>query len=406
MVKHPNIVKLLEIIPNNKRVLLVFEFVDSNLYEVIEKNPLGLEILFAKRIIFQLLKGLQYCHSLNIIHRDIKPENILISNFQCLKLCDFGFARKLSNCNLTDYVSTRWYRSPELLVKAKYGFASDTWAVGCVIFEMITGQPLFPGENDYDTLCKIVQTCGNLPKSLIKAYKASNYFTGLEVMNKQVPKCIFKEVDMRLNILKGNSLEIVKNCLELSPNKRLTIEELLNHSFFDSSKPDKDGKSGYASKVMKKLNLSNISPDQKTYKELYERKKSPKLVLPLKYSESQLRLKKNEISELSPLREKLPTIRSKKIKIYREQKLSDYLQIDDKLKSVSKKKNMPSDDIKRNNSILSQKSNESLPKISFDGQFLSYRSVNTIKEKLESKPFNKLQKEFRFVRNVKRVELG
>lgn len=100
---------------------------------------------------YQLLKGLAYMHSLHLMHRDVKPENLLISDRKELKICDFGFARQIKKSageeEMTDYVATRWYRPPELLVGAAYSREIDIWAVGCIMGELIDGNPMFPGEN-------------------------------------------------------------------------------------------------------------------------------------------------------------------------------------------------------------------------------------------------------------------
>lgn len=95
----------------------------------------------------QLFKGLAVMHSRDVVHRDIKPENLLLNNDLKLKLCDFGFTRVLhpNEEALTDYVATRWYRPPELLVGEDYGKPVDVWAAGCIMAEMVDGQPLFPG---------------------------------------------------------------------------------------------------------------------------------------------------------------------------------------------------------------------------------------------------------------------
>lgn len=141
------------------KLYLVFEYVEQNLLEVINRQPSGLDPKLVCLYTFQLLKAVTYCHSYNIIHRDIKPENLLISGEQTLKLCDFGFARILpqphqqrdSQGALTEYVATRWYRSPELLLGTlQYGKPADLWAVGCIIAEISTGQPVFPGESEID----------------------------------------------------------------------------------------------------------------------------------------------------------------------------------------------------------------------------------------------------------------
>jgi cyclin-dependent kinase-like len=101
-------------------------------------------------------------HEKGVVHRDIKPENLLLSRNGIIKICDFGFARPLSddkNFMYTDYVSTRWYRAPELLVgDANYDTSVDIWAVGCIIAEIFNGLPLFPGDSDLHTLQLILKT--------------------------------------------------------------------------------------------------------------------------------------------------------------------------------------------------------------------------------------------------------
>lgn len=186
--KHANIVNLLEVVWQHKLLYLVFEFVEFTVLEEIQKYPYGTSSYNAKKIAYQLLQALNYCHSLEIVHRDIKPENLLLSGQGILKLCDFGFARTLKpNQKLTEYVSTRWYRAPELLVGGKsYDFSVDIWSVGCLLAELLFGKPLFPGANDADTLDKIVKLCGNLPEILSNEFRANTYMTGLEVLVNQI----------------------------------------------------------------------------------------------------------------------------------------------------------------------------------------------------------------------------
>lgn len=135
-------------------------------------------------------------HERNVMHRDIKPENLLISEFGVVKLCDFGFARGCKNQNrqqYTDYVSTRWYRAPELLAgDAVYNNTVDVWAIGCVFAEISNGLPLFPGESDLHTLQLIMETItaedrirGLPPQSLSKkqrvAFKMNSLFDGAQI---------------------------------------------------------------------------------------------------------------------------------------------------------------------------------------------------------------------------------
>ena len=119
-----------------------------------------------------MLKSISYCHRNNVVHRDIKPENLLINPNNGLKLCDFGFARtlpqgykgpRLEGGRMTDYVATRWYRSPELLLGfTNYGKEVDSWAIGCIMGELADGQPLFPGDSEMDQLFLVQKVLGAL----------------------------------------------------------------------------------------------------------------------------------------------------------------------------------------------------------------------------------------------------
>jgi cyclin-dependent kinase-like len=112
--RHDNIVNLIEVFRKNKRIYLVFEFIEQNLLQEIEKTSNGLGEPRTKEIMYQVTRGVDFMHTNNIIHRDLKPENVLVSSRGVVKLCDFGFARQLEQANevYTDYVATRWYRAP------------------------------------------------------------------------------------------------------------------------------------------------------------------------------------------------------------------------------------------------------------------------------------------------------
>ncbi|KAI3418851.1 Cyclin-dependent kinase-like 1 [Globodera pallida] len=145
--KHTNLVNLIEVFKRNRKLHLVFEHCDRTVLDDLERFPSGCPELLTKSVIYQLFCAVRFCHSRNCIHRDIKPENILLTSHDIVKLGDFGFARIMSvNEIFTDYVATRWYRSPELLVgDTHYGFPVDVWAIGCVFAEMLTGEPIWPG---------------------------------------------------------------------------------------------------------------------------------------------------------------------------------------------------------------------------------------------------------------------
>ncbi|KAF6724013.1 Cyclin-dependent kinase-like 2 [Oryzias melastigma] len=184
--RHDNLVNLLEVWKRRHRWYLVFEFVDRTLLNDLEQNPSGLDLDTARQYLYQILRATDFCHQQNVIHRDIKPENILISHTGVVKLCDFGFARTMTSppesAVYTDYVATRWYRAPELLVgDIKYGKPVDVWAVGCLIIEMLTSQPLFPGESDLDQIHHIVRCFGNLMTHHQELFYRNPVFSGVKL---------------------------------------------------------------------------------------------------------------------------------------------------------------------------------------------------------------------------------
>ena len=155
--KHPNIVDLLHVFRDDGKLMLVFDYHERTLLEELQQaGDKGINPDRVKNIIYQVLKALSFLHSNKIMHRDVKPENLLLSKNGVVKLCDFGFARgtrKQKNYQYTDYVSTRWYRAPELLVgESAYNESIDVWAVGCIFAEIYSGLPLFPGDSDLHTL--------------------------------------------------------------------------------------------------------------------------------------------------------------------------------------------------------------------------------------------------------------
>jgi len=210
---------------------LVFEFVDHTLLDELEKHPNGLSEITVQKILWQVLKAVEFIHSHNIIHRDIKPENILNSRNGVVKLCDFGFARTLAASGevYTDYVATRWYRAPELLVgDTKYGKAVDIWAIGCLVIEMLTADPLFPGDSDIDQLFQIIKCFGNLCPRHREIFYRNPLFTGIRLPDvKEVEP--FEKRFFRLSI---QMIKLLKRCMSLDPNDRSSASNLLLDEFF------------------------------------------------------------------------------------------------------------------------------------------------------------------------------
>ncbi|KAK6754614.1 hypothetical protein RB195_013546 [Necator americanus] len=228
--KHPNLVSLLEVFKRNRKLHLVFEHCDRTVLHDLEKYPNGVPDELTKKITWQLLEALRFCHSHKCIHRDVKPENILLTKNDVVKLADFGFARIINPQEMyTDYVATRWYRSPELLVgDTVYGPPVDIWAVGCVLAELITGEALWPGRSDIDQLYLIRKTIGELLPRHVSVFRSNQFFFGLSIPepDQQEP------LPLRLPNATSVQLDFLYKCFEMSPDRRWSAPELLQHSYF------------------------------------------------------------------------------------------------------------------------------------------------------------------------------
>ncbi|KAK2166555.1 hypothetical protein NP493_1315g00008 [Ridgeia piscesae] len=232
--KQENIVDLREAFRRRGKLYLVFEYVERNMLELLEEMPNGVPVEKARSYVYQLCKAIHWCHSNDIIHRDIKPENLLISKDDVLKLCDFGFARNLTNGNnaiYTDYVATRWYRSPELLLGAPYGKAVDVWSIGCILGELSDGQPLYPGESEIDQLYTIQKVMGPLPPEQMQLFYNNPRFNGLKFPAVTNPQTLERRYQ---GILSGVLIDFMKGTMKLHPMDRVTIEECLHHASFQT----------------------------------------------------------------------------------------------------------------------------------------------------------------------------
>jgi len=232
---HPNIIGIKDIqnpqsVEDFDNIYLVLEYMQSDLHRVIySENQLSESHIGF--IVYQMLCGLKYMHSTGVLHRDLKPSNILV-NSQCgVKICDFGLARSMDDNTeeMTEYVVTRWYRAPEVVLNARrYGPEIDVWAVGCIFAEMYYKRPLFRGEDYADQLKKIFNIIGNPSQEDIDA-------------------CVDDEVGMKfLNNLRVNegvswesllpsasteAIDLIEKLLAFNPQKRISVDEALAHPF-------------------------------------------------------------------------------------------------------------------------------------------------------------------------------
>uniref|UniRef100_A0A3P9KA90 Mitogen-activated protein kinase 15 n=1 Tax=Oryzias latipes TaxID=8090 RepID=A0A3P9KA90_ORYLA len=234
---HPNIVKLINVLraENDKDIYLIFEYMDTDLHNVIKKGSL-LKDIHKRYVMYQLFKAIKYLHSGNVIHRDQKPSNVLLDTDCVVKLCDFGLARSLNqvqedsvNPALTEYVATRWYRAPEILLgSTRYTKGVDMWSLGCVLGEMLLGKALFPGTSTINQIEKIMSAIPHPSPDDVFAIK-SEY--GSSVIQRMLLKPQVPLEDLLPPSVPHDALNLVKGLLVFNPEKRLTAEQALQHPY-------------------------------------------------------------------------------------------------------------------------------------------------------------------------------
>mmetsp|Transcript_2050 Transcript_2050/g.2841 ORF Transcript_2050/g.2841 Transcript_2050/m.2841 type:complete len:356 (-) Transcript_2050:286-1353(-) len=233
---HENIVKLWNVLKadNDRDIYLVFEFMDTDLHAVIRANIL--EEVHKQYIMYQLLKALKYMHTAAMLHRDMKPSNMLLNSDCLVKVCDFGLARSIasltsnsaSNPVLTDYVATRWYRAPEILLgSTKYTKGVDMWSVGCILGEVLGGKPTFPGTSTMNQLDRIIEVTGRPSQEDIESIRSPFAANMLESLPPSKPRFLS---DMFPHA-SPDALDLLRRCLKFNPSKRITAEEALCHPY-------------------------------------------------------------------------------------------------------------------------------------------------------------------------------
>ncbi|XP_061677168.1 mitogen-activated protein kinase 15 isoform X2 [Syngnathoides biaculeatus] len=249
---HPNVVKLQNIIraQNDKDIYLVFEYMDSDLHAVIKKGTL-LKDIHKRYVMYQLLKAVKYLHSGNVIHRDQKPSNVLVDSDCVVKLCDFGLARSLNqdqedsgNPALTEYVATRWYRAPEILLgSTRYTKGVDMWSLGCILGEMLLGEALFPGTS---TINQLEQIMSAIPHPCAEDVLAVKSEIGSSVVQRMLRRPPAPFEDLLPSSVPPDALDLLKGLLVFNPDKRLTAEKALQHPYVARfHNPDKEPSLNY-----------------------------------------------------------------------------------------------------------------------------------------------------------------
>ncbi|KAL0960145.1 hypothetical protein HGRIS_011781 [Hohenbuehelia grisea] len=237
-----NIISILDIVkPPSldafKEVYLIQELMETDMHRVIRTQDLSDD--HAQYFIYQTLRALKALHSADVIHRDLKPSNLLLNANCDLKVCDFGLARSVKTAEpsgtetgfMTEYVATRWYRAPEIMLTFKqYTKAIDVWSVGCILAEMLSGKPLFPGRDYHHQLTLILDVLGTPTLDefyAITTRRSRDYIRALPFRKKRP----FAQIFPNANPL---AVDFLTKSLTFDPKKRITVEEALAHPYLEA----------------------------------------------------------------------------------------------------------------------------------------------------------------------------
>ncbi|CAL8304792.1 unnamed protein product [Lota lota] len=237
--KHDNIIAIKDILQPNlphsafKSVYVVLDLMESDLHQIIHSGqPLTPE--HTRYFLYQLLRGLKYVHSANVIHRDLKPSNLLVNENCELKIGDFGMARGLSSrpeeshSFMTEYVATRWYRAPELMLSLHhYSLAIDLWSVGCIFAEMLGRKQLFPGRHYVHQLQLILSVLGTPPQGLIGAIGAERVRSYIQSLPSRAPVPLAKLFPQ----VEPEALDLLGSMLRFDPRERIAVTQALEHGY-------------------------------------------------------------------------------------------------------------------------------------------------------------------------------
>jgi negative regulator of the PHO system len=237
--QHDNIVRLHDVIHTEHKLMLVFEYMDKDLKKYMDTygGPLPAEQI--KSFMYQLLRGVAFCHEKHVLHRDLKPQNLLINRRGELKLADFGLARAfgIPVNTFSNEVVTLWYRAPDVLLGSRqYDTAIDIWSAGCIMAEMFSGRPLFPGSQNEDQLIRIFRLMGT---------PTEQTWPGVSLLGDWKPDFpSFAPMDLSsvLPQIDKLGMDLLNNMLQLRPEDRKSAKNLLVHPWFAQQKREHHAK--------------------------------------------------------------------------------------------------------------------------------------------------------------------
>lgn len=243
---HDNIIRILDMYPplspDFEDIYIVTDLMETDLHRVIySKQPLTEE--HHQYFVHQILRGLVYLHSASVVHRDLKPSNLLVNKNCDLKICDFGLARVLTKqeedpMGRTDYVVTRWYRAPEVvLLASEYTVSIDVWAVGCILCELVNRKPIFAGKDHLDQIKKIVSVLGSPTEEELHWLPRNGSARSFLRKCAPAPKASWNKL---FPTASSSAVEVIEAMLRFDPTMRITVQDAMRFRYFESLFEEED----------------------------------------------------------------------------------------------------------------------------------------------------------------------
>ena len=251
LLRHENVLPITSILlPKSlqtfNELYVVSDLMETDLAQIIKSN----QVLSDEHIqffLYQILRGLKYIHSCGILHRDLKPRNLLVNSNCDLKICDFGLARAnintlmRPNATLTDYIATRWYRAPEVILSWKqYTGAIDVWSVGCILAELIRRKPLLPATTEQEQMMMITNLIGKPDQAVIDEIEDVDNRSFM----KMLPSSRGKDFNELFKGANPQAIDLMKRMLTFDPERRITIEQALAHPYMERLHCEEDEPTG------------------------------------------------------------------------------------------------------------------------------------------------------------------
>jgi len=231
--QHPNIVCLMDVLMQEAKLYLIFEFLTMDLKKYMDTNIAKdgqMDPKLMKSYTYQLMQGLLFCHQRRVLHRDLKPQNLLIDKNGCIKIADFGLARAfgIPVRVYTHEVVTLWYRAPEVLLGSpKYSCPIDIWSIGTIFAEMANRRPLFQGDSEIDQLFRIFRVLRTPSEELWPGV------TQLPDFKATFPNWTTLNLKTSMKKMEPAGLELLEMMLVYDPSKRISAKKALLHPYFD-----------------------------------------------------------------------------------------------------------------------------------------------------------------------------